>query len=296
MKTPTFTGVCTALVTPFREGNVNYRKLDELLDNQFEHGVQCVCVCGTTGEASTLSDEERCSIIDHTVQYCNGRMKVIAGTGSNNTEHAVLLSKAADAAGADAVLVVSPYYNKATAQGLIAHYSTIAQAVQCDVILYNVPSRTGVDIPPEVCKTLSEQKNIIGIKEASSDITKTAKIRAACGEDFFLWSGNDDQIVPQMSLGASGVISVLSNLCPADTKKITDACLAGDYHTAAQLQCNYAELINALFCEVNPIPIKHAMNLAGFDVGLPRLPLCDMSENTASKLKNTLISYGIISK
>lgn len=294
MKSPVFTGVCTALVTPFKGDTVDFAKLEQLLDFQMENGVQAVSVCGTTGEAATMSEQEQLGVIAHTVRYCNGRMKVIAGTGSNNTAHAVALSRMADSMGADAVLVVSPYYNKATSQGLIEHYSAIADAVQCPVILYNVPSRTGVDISLDVYKELSKNEKIAGVKEASGSTTKVARIIAACGENFRVWSGNDDEIVPLMSLGAKGVISVISNICPTQTVAMANACLSGDYIAAGKLQCSYMELIDSLFCEVNPTPIKHALNMAGFDVGITRLPLCKMSEAAEQRLRNALMAHHII--
>lgn len=294
MKTPLFTGVCTALVTPFDGDKVNFKKLEQLLDFQMEHGIQSVCVCGTTGESATLTEDQHLNIIAHTVQYCSGRIKVIAGTGSNNTAHAVSMSQTADSMGVDAVLVVTPYYNKATNQGLIEHYTAIADAVSCPVILYNVPSRTGVDIPLDVYKILSKNKKIIGVKEASGDVTKSARIIASCGEDLYVWSGNDDEIVPLMSLGAKGVISVLSNICPEQTAAMVNACQSGDYIAAGRMQCANMELIDALFCEVNPIPIKQAMNLFGFDVGTPRLPLCPMSDAAKTRLQNALTAHKII--
>lgn len=295
MKTPLFTGVCTALVTPFCGDNVNYAKLEQLLDYQMEHSIQAVCVCGTTGEAATMTEEEKLSVIAHTVRYCKGRIKVIAGTGSNNTAHAVSMSRMANSIGVDAVLVVTPYYNKATQQGLISHYTAVSDAVDCPVILYNVPSRTGVDIPLSVYKELSKNEKIIGVKEASGDVTKAAKIIASCGDDLYVWSGNDDAIVPLMSLGAKGVISVLSNICPAQTAAMVNACQSGNYLAAGKMQCTYMELIDSLFCEVNPIPIKHTLNLAGFDVGSPRLPLCPMSDAAKTRLQNALSAHKIIS-
>lgn len=294
MEKPVFTGVCTALVTPFHRGTVDFEKLEQLLDFQIANGVQAVAVCGTTGEVATMSEQEQLGVIAHSVQYCKGRMKVIAGTGSNNTAHAVSLSAMADSIGADGILVVTPYYNKATGQGLIAHFTAIADAVRCPVIVYNVPSRTGVDISVEVCKEISKHDRIAGIKEASGSVTKVARILSSCSSDFSVWSGNDDEIVPLMSLGAKGVISVLSNICPAQTVAMVNACLAGDYGTAGKLQCGYMELIDALFCEVNPTPIKHALNMAGFDVGDTRLPLCRLSQPAEERLRRALVSHRII--
>lgn len=284
MKHVVFTGVCTALITPFRNGNVDLKKVDELLEYQMQQGIEAVCVCGTTGEAATMSDQEQWNLIAHTVRRCDKRMKVIAGTGSNCTEHAVTKTRVASSMGVDAVLSVTPYYNKAGADGLCEHFSQIAEASDVPVILYNVPSRTGVDIPMSVYKALSANEKIAGVKEASGSITKAAQIIASCGDDLCLWSGNDDMIVPMMALGAKGVISVLSNLCPAQTLSMTNACENGHYKTAGKLQCRYLEMIDALFCEVNPTPIKEAMNLAGFDVGEPRLPLCTMGEDNRRRL------------
>jgi len=294
LQNPIFTGVCTALVTPFKDGAVNYTKLEELLEYQIDHGIKAVVVCGTTGESATLSDEEQLNIIAHSVQHCHGRMKVIAGSGSNNTQHAVHMSKIASSLGADAVLVVSPYYNKASEQGLIAHYLQVAEASHCPVILYNVPSRTGVDIPVNVYAELSQHPNIAGIKEACGNISKVARTIAQCRKDFCVWSGNDDQIVPIMSLGGAGVISVLSNICPNQTLAMTDACLRGDYIAAGRLQCEYIDLIDALFCEVNPSPIKEALNLIGFSVGQMRLPLCNLSVKNLEKLKTTLQKHRLL--
>ena len=282
------------MITSFRNGSVDLKKVDELLEFQHSQGVQAICVCGTTGEASTMSDREQLDLIAHTVKRCDGRIRVIAGTGSNCTEHAVHKSRIAASMGADAVLCVTPYYNKADEGGLIAHYSLIAEAAEIPVILYNVPSRTGVDIPIPVYQALSKVPNIAGIKEASASITKAAQILAACGEDLTLWSGNDDMIVPMMALGAKGVISVLSNLCPAQTIAMTGACECGHYQTAGKLQCRAMSLIEALFSEVNPIPIKEAMNLAGFDVGEPRLPLCRMAEDKQKMLISALEDLRLI--
>ena len=288
MKNILFSGVCTALITPFRDNKVDFHKLEQLLERQIQHGIPAVCICGTTGEASTLSDEEKLSIIAHTVRFCKGRMKVIAGTGSNDTSHAASLSMMADTMGVDAVLCVTPYYNKTSPNGLIEHYTQIADRVHCPVILYNVPSRTGIDIPIAVYEKLAMYNNIVGVKEASTDIIKFTRIRHTCGDDFALWCGNDDAIVPTMSLGAKGVISVLSNLCPAETMAMANACQAEDFHTAALMQCQYTELIDALFCEVNPSPIKEAMNIAGFDVGKPRLPLCALTDEHCENLRATM--------
>ncbi len=287
MKNPIFTGVCTALVTPFLNDQVNYPMLEVLLRRQVDAGIRAVVIAGTTGEAPTLSDSEKMELIHRAKSYVGNACTVIAGTGSNSTEHAVVLSRAAEEAGADAILVVSPYYNKTTPDGLVAHYMAIAQSVSIPMILYNVPSRTGVDIPVTVYRALSSIPNILGVKEASNDITKITRILHECPSDFGVWSGNDDQITPAMSLGAKGVISVLSNLCPAETKAMADAALNGDFDTAAALQIQMLPLIELLFCEVNPIPIKEAMKLIGYDCGGCRLPLTELT----CKNKRRLMEY-----
>ncbi len=284
MKKTVFTGACTALVTPFLNGKVNYPMLQQLIRRQLDAGLEALVVCGTTGEAPTLSDSEKLEIIQKAKEYAGDACTVIAGTGSNVTTHAVELSIAAEEAGADALLVVTPYYNKATADGLFAHYLSIAHAVSIPVILYNVPSRTGVDIPIEVYRRLSAVPNIAGVKEASTDITKIARIRNVCGPDFCVWSGNDDMTVAAMALGAAGVISTLSNICPVETVAMAEAALAGDFDTAADLQCKLLPLIELLFCEVNPIPVKAALKKIGFDCGGCRLPLCPLSKEHQKQL------------
>ena len=288
MKNILFQGVCTALVTPFLNGSINYPMLERLIRRQTDAGIKAIVICGTTGESPTLSDTEKLELFRRAKDYTAGQCLIIAGTGSNNTEHAVALSRAAEEAGADALLVVSPYYNKATPEGLVTHYGAIASAVHIPVILYNVPSRTGVDIPVKVCQALCRLPNIAGIKEASPDISKIAKIRAAC-PDLQLWSGNDDQAAACMALGGDGVISVVSNVLPAETKAMIDAALDGDFDTAADLQVKLLPLIEALFREVNPIPVKAAMKLLGYDCGSCRLPLTPASSETVKRLKNLLL-------
>jgi len=288
MKKPLFTGVCTALITPFLDGKVNFPMMEQLLKRQIEAGVTAVVIAGTTGESPTLSDEEKITLFRRCKQYVGDQCLIIAGTGSNNTAHSIHLSMAAEKAGADALLVVSPYYNKATPNGIIMHYLSICHAVSLPVIVYNVPGRTGLDIPVSVYRELSRIPNIAGVKEASSDITKLARIRNACSNDFCIWSGNDDQIVPSMALGAQGVISVLSNVKPEEAKVMCDAALAGDFDTAASLQCDLLPLIDTLFCEVNPIPVKAAMNYIGFDCGDCRLPLCGMTKENLETLKKLI--------
>ncbi len=288
MKKTLFTGACTALVTPFLGGQVNLPMLHQLLRRQQEAGIHAVVLGGTTGEAPTLSDQEKLSIYRSAKDFAGDSMTLICGTGSNDTKHAIELSVAAQENGADALLVVSPYYNKANPEGLYAHYLSIAHAVRIPIILYNVPGRTGVDIPVSVYQRLSRIPNIVGVKEAAPDIVKIARIRNACGTDFAIYSGNDDQAVPAMSMGAQGVISVLSNVMPAETQAMAQAALAGDFDTAAALQCKLLPLIDALFAEVNPIPIKEAMALIGYDCGKCRLPLGPLSPENKKKLEMLL--------
>ena len=288
MKKPLFSGVCTALVTPFLNGKVNFPLLEVLIRRQIDSGIHAIVIAGTTGESATLSDQEKQELFYKAKQFAGNNCLIIAGTGSNNTVHAEVLSKAAEEAGADALLVVSPYYNKATSDGLIAHYSVISSAVHIPIIVYNVPSRTGLDIPVRVYQSLSQLPNIAGVKEASPDITKIARIKAACPSDFAVWSGNDDQAVPVMSLGGSGVISVLSNVLPLQTQMMANAALDGDFDTASDIQLRMFPIIEALFSEVNPIPVKAAMKLIGYDCGDCRLPLTPISEGGLEKLRKLL--------
>lgn len=286
MRKPLFTGVCTALVTPFLNGKVNYPMTEQLLRRQIKSGISAVVIAGTTGESPTLSDNEKLELFRRCKSYAGDACTIIAGTGSNCTEHAVSLSIGAEEAGADALLVVSPYYNKATPDGLFAHYLSIAHSVSIPIILYNVPSRTGVDIPVSVYQRLSRVPNIVGVKEASSDITKISRIKIACGEDFAVWTGNDDQIVPAIASGGSGVISVVSNVCPEETIAMCHAALSGDYETAAGLQRHLLPLIDLLFCEVNPIPVKAAMGCIGYDCGECRLPLSKLTHEHQQQLEH----------
>lgn len=288
MKHVFFTGACTALVTPFLGDQVNYPMLEQLLRRQMEAGIRAVVLCGTTGEAPTLSDSEKIEIFRRGKAFVGDGCAIIAGTGSNCTAHAVALSIAAEQAGADGLLVVSPYYNKATPDGLYAHYEAIARAVHIPIILYNVPSRTGVDIPVAVYKRLARIPNIAGVKEASTDITKVTKILAECGPHFAVWSGNDDQTVPVIALGGKGVISVASNVAPVQVQAMAEAALDGDLDTASALQLRLQKLNELLFCEVNPIPVKAAMNCLGFDCGSCRLPLTNLSEENLKKLEMIL--------
>lgn len=288
MKKVLFTGACTALVTPFLGGQVNYPMVERLLQRQLDGGIETIVLGGTTGESPTLSDTEKLELYRRGKAFVGDRAMVICGTGSNDTKHAVELSIAAQEAGADALLVVTPYYNKANPEGLYAHYLTIAHSVHLPVIIYNVPGRTGVDVPLSVYKRLSRVPNIAGVKEASTDVVKVARIRNACGSDLPIWSGNDDQAIAAMSLGAQGVISVLSNVMPVETQAMAQAALAGDFDTASALQCGMLPLIDALFSEVNPIPVKAAMGVVGFDCGPCRLPLGKMDEGKMNILKQLL--------
>lgn len=289
MKKPLFTGVCTALVTPFLGNEVNYPMLEQLLARQIDAGIRAVVICGTTGEASTLTDQEKLEIFRRAKSYVGSDCLIIAGTGSNNTAHAQHLSMQAQKCGVDALLLVSPYYNKANPDGLVRHYTTVSQTVDLPIILYNVPSRTGVDIPVSVYERLMGQQNIAGVKEASTDITKITKIRRVCGGRLPIWSGNDDQITPVVSLGGAGVISVLSNVVPLETRMLTEAALDGDFDTASALQAELQPLVDALFSDVNPIPVKAAMKLIGFDCGDCRLPLGSIDSEKLKVLEKVLL-------
>ena len=288
MNHPFFSGVCTALVTPFLKDSVNYPMLEQLLRRQYDAGIRAVVICGTTGESATLTDEEKLTMFRYAKKSMPEDLRIIAGTGSNSTVHAIALSQAAQDAGADALLVVSPYYNKATPEGLYLHYAAIASSVQIPVILYNVPSRTGVDIPVEVYRRLSQIPNIAGVKEASSDIRKLARIRSQCPDHFTVWCGNDDLAVAAMALGAKGLISVVSNIEPEIPGSMIGAALDGDFDTATALQLSLLPRIEALFKEVNPIPVKAAMAMIGYDCGSCRMPLCSPSEETSALLKDLL--------
>lgn len=285
MNNALFTGVCTALVTPFLDGKVNYPMLEQLLRRQLDAGVRAVVIAGTTGESPTLSDEEKRTMFRRAKEYVGSEMTVIAGTGSNDTRHAVALSKAAEDCGVDGLLVVSPYYNKATPAGLEAHYRAVAEAVDLPVIVYNVPSRTGVDIPVEVYQALAEIPNIAGVKEANPDMGKILRCRSKCPSDFQIWSGNDDLTVPIVSLGGAGGISVLSNILPEQMRYMTEAALTGDFDTAAAMQCSLLPWTEFLFCEVNPIPVKAALKRFGFDCGGCRLPLTELSAHHQKQLE-----------
>ena len=285
MKKPFFTGACTALVTPFLNGQVNYPMMQILLQHQLDAGLEAAVICGTTGESATLSDAEKLELFARCKEYVGDRMKIIAGTGSNATDHTVELSVAAQREGADALLVVSPYYNKATSEGLFRHYLSVAHAVNIPVILYNVPSRTGLDIPVSVYKRLSVIPNIAGVKEATTDIGKILQIRYECEDNLPIWCGNDDMTVPVLSLGGKGVISVVSNLLPQEVQAMAMAALDGDFDTAAELQRRLYSLTKLLQCQVNPVPVKAAMKCMGYDCGGCRLPLTELAEEETQKLK-----------
>ena len=293
MKTPVFKGSCTAIITPFRDNAIDYERLKKNLDFQYENGTSAIVVCGTTGENATLSSDEYQEIVRAAIRDNAGRMKVIVGVGSNNTLTALRRAEYAKAAGADAILMVTPYYNKTTQAGLAAHFSYVADRVDIPMILYNVPSRTGIGLTAETCRLLSEHRNIVGIKEASGDIALGAKIRSQCGDELYIWSGNDDATVPLMSLGALGVISVASNLVPGTIAKLCSLCLEGQFSEAAALYSKYAALISALFIETNPIPIKAAMRAADMDSGELRLPLVEISKENKGKLLAVMRETGI---
>ena len=286
MKRTLFTGACTALVTPFSNGQINYPMLEKLLARQLNAGIKAVVLSGTTGESPTLTDSEKLELFTRAKAFVGSDCMIIAGTGSNSTAHAIALSIAAEQTGVDALLIVSPYYNKATSDGLIAHYTAIAEAVSIPMILYNVPSRTGLDIQVNVYRKLCQIPKIAGVKEASPDLAKIARIKNACSPDFAVWSGNDDLAVPVISLGGSGVISVLSNVCPVEVSAMVNAALDGDMDTATALQLQLQPLCDLLFCEVNPIPVKEAMDCIGFDCGECRLPLCRLSKENQKRIRD----------
>lgn len=291
-----FKGAGVAIVTPMKaNGEVNYEKFAALIEFQIENGTDAIIVCGTTGEASTLSHEEHLEVIKYCTEKVAGRVPVIAGTGSNSTETAVYLSTEAEKYGVDGLLLVSPYYNKATQNGLYTHFKTVADAVKLPIILYNVPSRTGCNILPDtIVRLVTEVENIVGVKEASSNISQIARLAAKVGGKVDIYSGNDDQIVPILSLGGIGVISVLSNVAPRQTHDICEKYFAGDVKGSMELQLKAMELCDALFCEVNPIPVKKALNLMGMEAGGLRLPLTEMEEANAKKLEKAMKDFGIL--
>lgn len=296
MKHTVFKGSGVALITPFDKSgeNINYDKLGELIEYHIANSTDAIILCGTTGEAPTLPDEQHMEAIEYAVAKVAGRIPLIAGTGSNYTDHAVMMTRFAQKAGADAVLCVTPYYNKTTQRGLVKNYEAIAASCDLPVIMYSVPSRTGVNITPETAKELSKIENIVALKEASGNISQVAKIAQLCGDDLDIYSGNDDQIVPVMSLGGIGVISVLANVAPKQTHDIVMKYLEGDVAGSLKMQLDCIELVEALFCEVNPIPVKEACNMLGFDVGPVRLPLYEMSDENKIRLKAALSGYGLL--
>lgn len=293
-----FTGAGVAIVTPMLPtGEVNYNKLDELLEEQIAGGTDAIIICGTTGESSTMTHGEHLQTIKFAIDQVKGRVPVVAGTGSNCTETAIMMSKEADSYGADGLLLVTPYYNKATQNGLIAHYTAVASEVKAPIIMYNVPSRTGCNIAPETAAALIRNvDNIVGVKAASGNLSQIAKMMSLVDGNMELYSGNDDQIVPIMSLGGVGVISVLSNIAPKETHDMTAKFFAGDVAGAAKLQLKAIELVEALFCEVNPIPVKTALNLMGKEVGPLRLPLTDMEPANVERLRRAMNHFGIAVK
>lgn len=291
MKKILFKGSGTAIVTPFTNDGINFEEYKKLVEFQIAEGTDAIIVCGTTGESSTMTNEERKALIKYTVQIVDSRVPVIAGTGSNNTSATIELSKYAQSVGADGLLVVTPYYNKTTPNGLIAHYSAIAKEVTIPIILYSVSSRTGVNITPEVCFELSKIPNIVAIKEASGNISQVAQIASLCGNNLNIYSGNDDQIIPILSLGGIGVISVLSNIEPKFTHKMVYDFLNGNIESARKAQLQSLDLINTLFCEVNPIPIKEALNIKGYNFGIPRLPLVKLSTKNQDKLIKSMENF-----
>lgn len=295
MKKPIFTGAGVAIVTPFTKDNkINYDKLAELIEFQIANETDSIIICGTTGEGSTLDHEEHSEAIRFTVEVVNKRIPVIAGTGSNDTNYAVKLSNEAEKAGVDGLLSVTPYYNKTSQRGLIEHFNYIADRVSVPIILYNVPSRTGVDIKPETYFELSKHERIVGAKEANGDISSVAKTISLCGPDFAMYSGNDDQVTALMSLGGKGSISVLSNILPKVAHEIPAKFLAGDYEGSRKLQLDYLDLCNNLFIDVNPIPVKEAMNMMGMDVGDCRLPLYKMTDAAREALRACLAKHGLV--
>lgn len=295
MKKIIFKGAGVALVTPMNEdGSVNYDVLEKLIKFQIDNGTDAIISCGTTGESATLSEEEHNKVIAFTVEKVAGRIPVIAGTGSNNTETALRHSIEAEKLGVDGLLIVTPYYNKTSQRGLIEHYTYIADRVNIPIILYNVPSRTGVNIKPETYLELSKHPNICAAKEASGDISAVAKIRALCGDNLAIYSGNDDQIVPMLSLGALGVISVFSNICPRECHNMIKEFFSGNAELSSKMQIRYLDLMNAMFCDVNPTPVKAALNMMGFDCGDCRMPLYKLSDENYRNLQSIMKKHSII--
>lgn len=295
MKKVIFKGAGVAIVTPFQaDGAIDFKELGRLIDFNIDNGTDAIVITGTTGESATMTDEEHKAAIKFAIDHTNGRVPVVAGTGSNDTSYAVQLSKYAEQVGADALLLVTPYYNKCSQQGLIKHFTAIADAVNIPIVVYNVPSRTGVNIAVDTYAELAKHKNIAATKEASGDLSAIAKIRSICGDNLAVYSGNDDQIVPILSLGGSGVISVLSNIMPQETHDICQLYFDGKVQESSALQLKLLDLINLLFVDVNPIPVKMAMREMGFKVGELRMPLCDMEEAKLAKLKAAMKKHGLL--
>lgn len=295
MKNTIFTGSGVAIVTPMHsDGTVNYHKLGELLDWHVEQGTDAIIICGTTGESSTLTDAEHKECIRYTVERINHRIPVVAGTGSNDTAYAIHLSQEAESLGVDGLLLVTPYYNKTSQSGLVAHFTQIADSVSIPCILYTVPGRTGMNMLPATLAELSHHKNICGVKEASGNIVQTAEILSLCGDRLDVYTGEDAMTVPTMSLGGKGVITVMANILPKETHDMTKACLDGDFKSAAAMQLKYIELIGSLFADVNPVPIKEAMNLLGYEAGPVRLPLYTIEPAAAKRLEKALKNLGMI--
>ncbi len=292
MKTPVFTGAAVAIVTPFKDGGVDFAKLDALCEMHIKEGTDAIVVAGTTGEASTMPDEEHLSVIARVVRTVAGRIPVIAGAGSNDTAHGIQLCREAEKLGADALLLVTPYYNKASQKGLVLHFTAMAEAVRIPIIVYNVPGRTGLNINPETCAALAKVPNIVGLKECNT--AQAPEVAALCGDDLVLYSGEDGQVLPILSLGGKGVISVMANIIPADTHRLVASWLEGDLAGSLRLQLKALPLVKALFSDVNPIPVKAAMNLLGMDVGECRLPLCCMSDAGLAGLRAALAGYGLL--
>ena len=294
LKQSIFTGAATAIITPFSNGAIDYASFGRIIEDQIAGGIDAIVVAGTTGEAATLTHEEHCECIKFVVEKVEGRVPVIAGTGSNDTAYGIELSQYACEVGADALLLVTPYYNKATPKGLIKNFLETADKTDKPIILYNVPSRTGCNIPLSVYRELAKHERIVAVKEASGNISAIAELIDECGDSFDIYSGNDDQIVPIMSLGGKGVISVLSNILPTETHHMTKLCLDGDFKSAAELQLKYLKLINALFCEVNPVPVKTAAALLGWCSEEMRLPLCEMDDTNKAKLVSVMKAHGLL--
>lgn len=294
MKQPVFKGACTAIVTPFNEKGIDFETLDKQLRFQAQNGIQAIVAAGTTGENATLEIHEHNLLVDFCVRKCRGRMKVIVGVGGNNTAACMRKAKNAEESGADAVLMTPPYYNKTNQTGLIAHFLSVADSVSIPLILYNVPSRTVLGISAETYRELALHPNINGVKEASGNFSLIAKIAAECGDNLNIWSGNDDNTIPMMSIGAKGVISVLSNIAPAAVSDMCAECLNGDFSTAWEIWKNYAVLCETLFCDVNPIPVKAAMRMLETDSGMLRLPLTELSEPKLRMLENAMYNSGLI--